>query len=55
MINGGDYAQSKARFESDPHVRVLMENGAGSPVGTSLPFLFRAVWLNDPATSTWAQ
>jgi len=27
-----DYAQSKALFESDPHVRVWMENGAGSAV-----------------------
>jgi hypothetical protein len=27
-----DYAQSKALFESDPHIRVLMENGAGSAI-----------------------
>jgi predicted acyl esterase len=26
-----DYAEAKALFESDPRVRVLMENGAGSP------------------------
>jgi len=26
-----DYDQALALFESDPHVRVLMENGAGSP------------------------
>jgi predicted acyl esterase len=26
-----DYAAAKGLFESDPHVRVLMENGAGSP------------------------
>ena len=26
-----DYQQAKRRFEADPHVRVLMENGAGSP------------------------
>ncbi len=26
-----DYGQALALFESDPHVRVLMENGAGSP------------------------
>src|SRR5262249_37449263 len=25
------YSQARALFESDPHVRVLMENGAGSP------------------------
>ncbi|HLK11153.1 MAG TPA: CocE/NonD family hydrolase [Candidatus Binatia bacterium] len=27
-----DYAQARSLFESDPHVRVLMENGAGSAV-----------------------
>jgi uncharacterized protein len=27
-----DYEQARELFESDPHVRVLMENGAGSPV-----------------------
>jgi hypothetical protein len=27
-----DYGQALDLFESDPHVRVLMENGAGSPV-----------------------
>jgi hypothetical protein len=27
-----DHAQAKKLFESDPHVRVLMENGAGSPI-----------------------
>jgi predicted acyl esterase len=26
-----DYRQARQLFESDPHVRVLMENGAGSP------------------------
>ena len=26
-----DYQEAKRRFEADPHVRVLMENGAGSP------------------------
>src|SRR5262249_5840728 len=26
-----DYSQALRLFESDPHVRVLMENGAGSP------------------------
>jgi putative CocE/NonD family hydrolase len=27
-----DYGQARELFESDPHVRVLMENGAGSPL-----------------------
>ena len=27
-----DLAQARTLFESDPHVRVLMENGAGSPI-----------------------
>jgi predicted acyl esterase len=27
-----DYNQARQLFESDPHVRVLMENGAGSPI-----------------------
>jgi predicted acyl esterase len=27
-----DYDQARALFEADPHVRVLLENGAGSPV-----------------------
>jgi hypothetical protein len=29
---GLDYATALAQFESDPHVRVLMENGAGSDI-----------------------
>jgi predicted acyl esterase len=27
-----DFEQARALFEADPHVRVLMENGAGSPI-----------------------
>ncbi len=32
-----DYEQARALFEADPHVRVLMENGAGDPLHPGLP------------------